>query len=153
MLMRRLIACLDVRGGRVLAFEGNYTETADRRAERRRRPEPPFPAPGGRAAEEVRPAPSIPAARPGRRVDSPSQKEIARRRKRIASLEEKIAALEAEVEALETRLWEEALTLGPVASRDLTGQKATRKTALDALVEEWAALSEEESRVSAEREA
>ena len=48
----------------------------------------------------------------------------------------------------EARLWEEALTLGPIASRDLAAQKAARKAELDLLVEEWAALSEEESRES-----
>jgi hypothetical protein len=53
---------------------------------------------------------------------------------------------------LETRLWEEALTLGPVASRDLAGRKTARKAELDALVEQWAALSEEETRVPVEPE-
>jgi ATP-binding cassette, subfamily F, member 3 len=145
---------LDLRGGRALALEGNYTETAERRAERRRRPEPPWAAGGAGSGEEIRPATAsaAPATRAARKPDSPAQKEAARRRKRIASLEEKIAALEADVEALETRLWEEALTLGPVASRDLAGNKAARKADLDALVEQWAALSEEETRVPVEPE-
>jgi hypothetical protein len=64
-------------------------------------------------------------------------------------MEERIAALEAEVDALDTRLWEEALTLGPVASRDLAAKRAARRADLDALVEEWAALSEEETSESA----
>jgi ATP-binding cassette subfamily F protein 3 len=145
---------LDLRGGRALALEGNYTETAERRAERRRRPEPPWAAGGAVSGEEIRSATisAATATRAARKPDSPAQKEAARRRKRIASLEEKIAALEAEVEALETRLWEEALTLGPVASRDLAGKKAARKADLDALVEEWASLSEEETRVPVEPE-
>jgi ATP-binding cassette subfamily F protein 3 len=144
----------DLRGGRALALEGNYTETAERRAERRRRAEPSRAAGGPISGEEIRPATTraAPAARAARKPDSPTQKEAARRRKRIASLEEKIAALEADVEALETRLWEEALTLGPVASRDLAGRKTARKAELDALVEQWAALSEEETRVPVEPE-
>ncbi len=140
---------LDLRGGRAIPMDGNYTETAQTRAERRRRPEPPWTAAAPAAAP--RPAPS--AARPARRPEAADQRESARRRRRIAALEEKIAALESEIEALETRLWEEALTLGPVASRDLASRKAARKEELDSLVEQWAALSEEESRLSAGREA
>jgi len=145
---------LDLRGGRALALEGNYTETAERRAERRRRPEPPWPGGGAISGGESRPATmsAATAARAARKPDSPAQKEAARRRKRIAALEEKIAALEADVEALEARLWEEVLTLGPVASRDLAGRKTARRAELDALVEQWAALSEEETRVPVEPE-
>ena len=139
---------LDLRGGRVVAMEGNYTETAERRAERRRRPEPQAPAVRENAAEETHPAAPAPAERPARKSE-PVPKEAARRRRRIASMEEKIAALEAEVDALDTRLWEEALTLGPVASRDLAAQRDAKKAELDGLVEAWAALSEEESRESA----
>jgi ATP-binding cassette subfamily F protein 3 len=134
---------LDIRGGRVLAFEGNYTETAGSRAERRRRPEPPF-SRDAKAPGERGPSPTVPRA--VRRLESPESKEATRRRRRIAALEEKIAALEAEVETLETRLWEEALTLGPVASRDLASRKAAKKEELDGLVEQWATLSEEDSR-------
>jgi ATP-binding cassette, subfamily F, member 3 len=140
---------LDLRGGRALSMEGNYSETAPARAERRRRPEPPWPAATPSEAPRAAPSP----ARPARRPESPDQKESARRRRRIAALEEKIAVLESEVESLETRLWEEALTLGPVASRDLASRKAAKKEELDTLVEQWAALSEEESRLSAGREA
>ena len=118
---------LDIRGGRAVPFDGNYTETADARAERRRRPEPPWTTSSRRRNRRL-PArhrrPRRPRrARPARRSESPDQKEAARRRKKIAALEEKIAGLEKEVETLETRLWEEALTLGPVASRDLAAKK------------------------------
>ncbi len=140
---------LDLRGGRALAFDGNYTETAGARAERRRRPEPW--QTGGAAGAREGPSRPVSSARVSRRTDTPGQKEAARRRKRIAALEEKIAALEGEVEAMETRLWEEALTLGPVASRDLAAKKGAKGKELDALVEEWAALSEEESQAAAER--
>jgi ATP-binding cassette subfamily F protein 3 len=145
---------LDLRGGRAVALEGNYTETAERRAERRRRPEPPWLAGGAPRVGETEAARtgSAPLSRAARKPDSPAQKEVARRRKRIATLEGRIAILEAEVEGLETRLWEEALTLGPVESRDLAGRKTARRADLDALVEEWASLSEEESRVSVEPE-
>jgi ATP-binding cassette subfamily F protein 3 len=143
---------LDLRGGRAVALDGNYSETAEARTERRRRPEPPWAtAPAGSLDAASRAAPS--PARPARRPETSEQRESARRRRRIAAFEEKIAALESEVEALETRLWEEALTLGPVASRDLASRKAARKEELDSLVEQWAALSEEESRLSAGREA
>ncbi len=108
---------LDLRGGRAIALDGNYSETADARARRRDRPEPPFAAPSAPAPAKPVPAPA-PPARPRRPVprdsESAADKEAAKRRRRIRSLEEKIAALEKEVEAIETRLWEEALTLGPV---------------------------------------
>jgi ATP-binding cassette, subfamily F, member 3 len=114
---------LDIRGGRAQLFDGNYTETAVDRAERRTRPEPAFSS-GGPAPPSARvPAPP-PAAKAVRRSESPEQKDAARRRRKIAALEEKIAGLEAEVEKLEATLWEEALTLGPVASRDLAAKKA-----------------------------
>jgi hypothetical protein len=64
-------------------------------------------------------------------------------------MEERIAALEREVDALDARLWEEALTLGPVASRDLAAKRDAKRADLDGLVEEWAALSEEETSASA----
>jgi hypothetical protein len=41
------------------------------------------------------------------------------------------------------------LTLGPVASRDLAAKIDAKRADLDALVEEWAALSEEETSASA----
>ncbi|MFY9550460.1 MAG: ABC transporter C-terminal domain-containing protein, partial [Thermoanaerobaculia bacterium] len=61
----------------------------------------------------------------------------------VKALEEKIASLEAEVEGIETRLWEEALTLGPVAAHELATRRSAAKAELDALVEDWARLSEE----------
>ena len=141
---------LDIRQGRAVLMDGNYTETADARAERRRKPEPaagaPVPAIAAPHREESA-APAAPKARP-RRAESADDKETAKRRRRIKTLEEKIAALETEVEALESRLWEEALTLGPVASHELSKQKAARKAELDALVEEWARLSEEAERAA-----
>ncbi|HKD11238.1 MAG TPA: ABC-F family ATP-binding cassette domain-containing protein [Thermoanaerobaculia bacterium] len=146
---------LDLRGGRAAPFDGNYTETAAARAERRQRPEP---ATGQRASERERDARGDDAGSAERRGagrnaaaamragGSDEGKESARRRRRIQALETKISALEKEIESLETRLWEEGLTLGPVASRDLAKQKADRKQELDRLVEEWATLSEEQDR-------
>jgi ATPase subunit of ABC transporter with duplicated ATPase domains len=137
---------LDLRKGRAVALSGNYTETAAARASRRERPEPPF-APGaeaGAVAPSREPAPAG-VRRAARAGESPEQKEAVRRRRKIRSLEEKIASLEKEVEALETRLWEEALTLGPVESRRIASEKADRRAELDRLVEEWASLSEQES--------
>jgi ATP-binding cassette subfamily F protein 3 len=133
---------LDLRGGRAQLLAGNYSETAEARAARRMRPEPhDLPAgslldrtPEKRASGRIR-----------RSAESPEEREAARRRKKIKVLEEKVAALEAEIERLETRLWEEALHLGPVASRDLADQKAGKKEELDRLVEEWASLSEMEN--------
>lgn len=72
-------------------------------------------------------------------------REAQKRRRRIKGLEERIAALEAEVDRLEARLWEEAMTLGPVESRNLASEKSSRKEELDALVEDWAKLSQEDS--------
>jgi ATP-binding cassette subfamily F protein 3 len=136
---------LDLRGGRAVALPGNYTETAAARAERRKRTEP--------VAEQDTPQPAAPAPVPPRvapaerreRRDDPRAKETAKRRRRIKSLEERIAETEKAVEGLETRLWEEALTLGPVAARDLAAQRASLKEQLDAMVEEWARLSEEDT--------
>jgi hypothetical protein len=81
--------------------------------------------------------------RPARRADAADDKEATRKRRRIKTLDEKIAALENEIESIETRLWEEALTLGPVAAHELSKQKLAKKEELDLLVEEWAKLSEE----------
>ena len=143
---------VDLREGRPMLLQGNYTETANARTERRRRPEPaqarrtdaapPDPAPA-KAVTAARSAPEKAVSRPPRRADGADDKDAARRRRRIRTLEEKIAALETEIESLETRLWEEALTLGPVAAHELSKQKITKKKELDLLVEEWARLSEE----------
>jgi len=140
---------IDLREGRPMLLPGNYTETADARTERRKRPEP---APARRAeavpaALPARPSDRAPAApekpRPARRADASDDKEATRKRRRIKALEEKIAALENEIEGIETRLWEEALTLGPVAAHQLSKQKLAKKEELDLLIEEWAKLSEE----------
>jgi ATP-binding cassette, subfamily F, member 3 len=132
---------LDLRGGQAIPFDGNYSETAEARAERRKRPEaeattvfsPPSPVLGPRPPSRAR------------RPLSEKEKEVARRKRRIEALEEKIAAVEREIEAIETRLWEQGLELGPVESHRLASEKASRKEALERLVEEWAKLSEEEA--------
>jgi ATPase subunit of ABC transporter with duplicated ATPase domains len=145
---------LDLRGGRAVAMTGNYSETAAERARRRDRPEPAFasgkgsPAAPGAEAAAAGPA-RAKAVRAPRRGDSPEEKESARRRRKIRALEEKIAELEKRIEGLETRLWEEALTLGPVEANRIASEKSAAKEELDRLVEEWAALSEQESREAA----
>ena len=131
---------LDLRAGRAQFFAGNYSETAAARAERRSRLEPEVSG-AGDAPE----APRAPAPARSRRSESPDERVAARRRRKIKTLEERVAALESEIERLEARLWEEALDLGPVASRDLARQKGAKKEELDRLVEEWASLSELES--------
>ena len=144
---------VDLRDGRAVAMEGNYSDTAAARAERRRRPEPaaapssPSAARPGKGTSTGASAPKE-TSRPARRE---ADAESAKRRRRIRSLEEKIAALEKEVERIESRLWEEGLTLGVVASRDLAARKAARRQELDALVEDWAKLSEEESQEAGSR--
>jgi ATP-binding cassette subfamily F protein 3 len=134
---------VDLRDGRAMFLPGNYTDTAAARTDRRKRPEPAqraaLPAPAPRKAPVAPPPP----ARPARRPDSSGDKDSVRRRKRIRALEEKIAAFETEIESIETRLWEEGLTLGPVAAHELSVRKAARKQELDGLVEEWGRLSEE----------
>ncbi|HEY3171453.1 MAG TPA: ABC-F family ATP-binding cassette domain-containing protein [Thermoanaerobaculia bacterium] len=130
---------LDLRGGRAMLFDGNYTETAEARAKRRSKPEVQVP-------EVVSSAPVLgpkKAASRGKRAPAAEEK-AARRRRRIAALEEKIGLREKEIEALENRLWEEALTLGPIEAHRLAQEKAGRKDELEALVEEWAKLSEEQ---------
>jgi ATP-binding cassette subfamily F protein 3 len=128
---------LDIRGGRARLYDGNYTETADARAERRKTPErdevpsSKFQAPSG-------PPPSK------RRAVSTESKVAARRKRRIETLEEKIAALEEDIEAIETRLWEEGLVLGPVESHRLSEERTQRRQELERLIEEWAKLSERE---------
>ena len=141
-----LAPVVDLRDGRARLYPGNYTETAEARAERRKRPEPPAPAPSAAAPRPVEAGPPPAAPRPptpSKRAESAEEKEAARRRRRIRALEEKIEALETEIETIETRLWEEALTLGPVASRELAQRKTGLREELDGLVEEWAKLSEE----------
>ncbi len=142
---------IDLREGRPKLMSGNYTDTSDARAERRRSPEPVARAaePAASPTLPARPAAERPAPPPPRRTaDSAEDKEAARRRRRIKALEEKIAAYENEIEAIEARLWEEALTLGPVAAHELSKQKAAKKQELDALVEEWARLSEDAERTA-----
>ena len=146
-------------------MDGNYSETAVARAERRKRPEPGSasgssststpdrPSAAGVGTPAVPPASSssslLATAAPVRRdtleARDAGDRDSSKRRRRIKSLEEKISALESEVDRLEARLWEEALTLGPIASRDLSAQKAAKKEELDRLVEDWAKLAEEES--------
>ena len=141
---------LDLRGGRAVPLEGNYSDTAAARARRRERPEPPLPASSAPDAPVPAPTPSArPRRAPSRDAEPAADREASKRRRRIRLLEEKIAGLEKDVEGIETRLWEEALTLGPVEAHRLAGEKLERKTELDRLVEEWAALSEEEGRAAA----
>jgi ATP-binding cassette subfamily F protein 3 len=139
---------VDLREGRARLYDGNYTDTAEARAERRKRPEPqtavPPPAPSTPAAER----PAAASARPARRTETSEEKEAARRRRRIRSLEEKIETVETEIETIETRLWEEGLTLGPVASRELAERRTALREELDGLVEEWARLSEESEKAA-----
>ena len=42
------------------------------------------------------------------------------------------------------RLYEEALTLGPVASNQLARERREKKEEIERLVDEWAALSEQD---------
>ena len=135
---------LDLRGGRAMALDGNYTDTAGARAERRRRPEAEVTRVPGR--ESPAPGPGkAPSSGRGKRASPEPEKEGVRRKRRIDALEEKIASLEQEIEVIETRLWEEGLDLGPVESHRLAQEKAKRREELEALVEEWAKLSEEET--------
>jgi ATP-binding cassette, subfamily F, member 3 len=135
---------LDLRGGRAIALDGNYTDTAVARAERRRRPEAEVTRVAGR--ESPAPGPQkAPSPGRGKRASPEPEKEGVRRKRRIDALEEKIAAQEKAIEAIETRLWEEGLDLGPVESHRLAQEKAKRREELEALVEEWAKLSEEET--------
>jgi ATP-binding cassette subfamily F protein 3 len=137
---------LDLRAGKAMLLPGDYSETALARARRRERPEPAVAA----ASDPVpRPEADKPLPRrPSRRAGSGEEKEAAKRRRKIKSLEEKIAVFEKEIEALESRLWEEALTLGPVEAHRIASDKTARRQELDRLVEEWAALSEDESRAA-----
>ena len=137
---------IDLREGRALLIPGNYSETADARSERRKRPEPAFAkAPSPAAVPAPAPPPAARPKRPARPAESSPGKEAARRRRRIQALEEKIAACEAQIETLETRLWDEALTLSSIAARELSNEKTSRKGELDALFEEWTRLSEAEA--------
>ena len=140
---------IDLREGRALLLPGNYSETADARADRRRRPEPA----ADKGARPPAPIATLPPSAPGAKArkvasarppESSAEREASRRRRRIQALEEKIAACEAQIETIETRLWEEALTLSSIAARELSNEKTSRKAELDALVEEWTRLSEAE---------
>ena len=132
---------LDLRAGRARAYDGNYSDTAEARSERRRRPEPEVAEAFDRPPRAVIPAK---AASRSRRPSTERDREAVRRKRRIATLEERIATEEKLIEEIETRLWEQGLELGPVESHRLASEKATRKEALERLVEEWAKLSEEE---------
>ena len=135
---------LDLRGGRAIALDGNYTDTADARSERRKRPESDVTRVPGPPAPVLGPA-KAPSPGRGKRASPEQEKEATRRKRRIDALEEKIASQEKEIEAIETQLWEEGLHLGPVESHRLAQEKARRRDDLERLVEEWAKLSEEET--------
>ena len=132
---------LDLRSGRAMLYDGNYSETAAARAERRTRA-------GADTAAIPGPGPAVPlpskAPTRSRRPVSEREKDAARRKRRIEALEEKIAACERQIEAIDTRLWEEGLDLGPVESHRLATEKAGRRQELEKLVEDWAKLSEQE---------
>ena len=128
---------LDLRGGRALQMPGNYSETAAARAQRRLTSEPPFAEAASHAAR-VEPPPVAPARAGRKDSGSPEEKEAAKRRKRVSTLESRIALLEKEVEAIEARLYEEALTLGPVASNQLARERRDKKEEIEVLVDEWA---------------
>jgi ATP-binding cassette subfamily F protein 3 len=75
---------IDLREGRALLMPGNYTDTADERAERRRRPEPAWPVSGQAAASTVVPAAArppvaqkaaAPPAAPARRAETPDDRD------------------------------------------------------------------------------
>jgi len=135
---------LDLHDGRAMLFDGNYSETAEARQERRRNPEAEGrPVLSPRSSVLSRAKPPTVAACPTRRAANTGNKEAARRRRRIAALEEKIAAGEKEIEALENRLWEEALTLRPTEAHRLAQEKTASREKLEVMVEEWARLSEE----------
>ena len=136
---------LDLRGGRALALDGNYTDTADARAERRRRPEAEVPRSSSSPPAPVVGPAEVPAPAREKRAALVTGKDATRRKRRIDALEEKIASREKEIEAIEARLWEEGLNLGPVESHRLAQEKAQRKEELERLVEEWAKASEEET--------
>jgi hypothetical protein len=111
-------------------------------------PEPPATAAAAPAASPpAAPAPPVPppAVRPARKAGG-DDRETARRRRRIKTLEERIAGIEREIEAIEARLWEDESPPGPVESTRLLDAKRERQAELDALVEEWAGLAEQEER-------
>jgi ATP-binding cassette subfamily F protein 3 len=135
---------VDLRGGRAMALDGNYTDTADARADRRRRPEADVTRVLSPQSPVLSPA-KAPSPSRGKRASPEQEKEAVRRKRRIDALEQKIASHEKEIEAIETRLWEEGLHLGPVESHRLAQEKTQRRDDLERLVEEWAKLSEEET--------
>jgi ATP-binding cassette subfamily F protein 3 len=115
--------------GRAVALSGNYTETAPARAARRERPEPPFGS-GPRRARRRRAANRRPRRGPSAGAGGRARR--SRRGGRPPPPQDPVARgedrdLEKEVEALETRLWEEALTLGPVESRRIAAEKEDRR--------------------------
>jgi ATP-binding cassette subfamily F protein 3 len=142
---------IDLRDGRARLYSGNYSETAEARSERRKLPEPAAAAPAGSVPIPLPtpPAPAPEAApRSARKKDSSEDKEATRRKRRIRTLEEKIEFLETEIESIETRLWEEGLTLGPVAAHELATRKSALRAELDGLVEEWARISDESEKAA-----
>jgi ATP-binding cassette subfamily F protein 3 len=136
---------LDLRSGRARLYDGNYTDTADARAERRRYPEAEevqSPKSRGQSLSQAQGASHVTSPKT-KAVAAPGDREAEKRKRRIRALELKIVAQEREIEAIETRLWEEGLELGPVESHRLAREKAERTEELERLVEEWLRLSEQ----------
>jgi ATP-binding cassette subfamily F protein 3 len=140
---------LDIDRGRPALLEGNYSDTAPARRERRSRPLPPMPAAaaGSRSAaippalaRAAPPAPSRPAAA-ARPAPSVEDLEARKRDQKVQRLEKKIAELEAEIAARESRLYEEGETLDALTAARIWKEKEEVRRKLDELVEQWGEIS------------
>jgi ATP-binding cassette subfamily F protein 3 len=120
---------LDLDRGRPRLMEGNYSRTAQERADRRRQP----------VVEEAAPTPSrLREPRPGL---SEADREAKKREQKVVRLEKKIAELEQRIADRESRLFEEGDRLDALTAAEIWREKEEAKRRLEELLGQWEELS------------
>ena len=140
---------LDIDRGRPALLDGNYSDTASARRERRGRPLPPIPPSAvetrsaASSAAVDRAAPAAADGRPAAARPAPSveDREARKRDQKVQRLEKKIAELEAEIAARESRLYEEGETLDALTAARIWKEKEEARRKLDELVEQWGEIA------------
>jgi ATP-binding cassette subfamily F protein 3 len=130
---------VEVVGGRLREFLGNYSDYRAKLAAETARPAPPAPPPAARAPEASAPA--------GSREERPRERERRRARER---LERKLAGVEGEIlereKALESLAWQlgdPAVYRDAERTRALEAERAALREAIDAGYREWERLAAE----------
>jgi ATP-binding cassette subfamily F protein 3 len=130
---------LEIAGGVIREYPGNYSEYLERKA---RRTETPAPAPAAR--ENAKPA-ALPEA--------DRRRSLQFRQRELEEVEARVHALEARKEELETLLADPALYADGLRAKRLTDEHQQFLADLHVVYEQWAAVSEEVIALEAAAEA